>query len=56
MYSGVSSKLWRQPITNVTGWVYKTLGGSDTADNRLLVHELPHTDADFLYRNRVTER
>jgi RNA-directed DNA polymerase len=37
-----------QPITTVTGWhnhhiVYKTLGGSDNADNRLLVHPNCHT-------------
>jgi RNA-directed DNA polymerase len=37
-----------QPITKVTGWhnhhiVFKTLGGSDNADNRLLVHPNCHT-------------
>lgn len=37
-----------QPITKMTGWhnhhiVYKTLGGTDNADNRLLVHPNCHT-------------
>jgi RNA-directed DNA polymerase len=36
-----------QPITKMTGWhnhhiVYKTLGGTDKADNRVLIHPNCH--------------
>jgi RNA-directed DNA polymerase len=37
----------RQPMTHVTGWhnhhiVYKTLGGTDSAENRVLIHPNCH--------------
>ena len=39
--------IWTQPITQLTGWhnhhiVYKTMGGTDKAENRVLIHPNCH--------------